>query len=101
MVEFRAIQNTYNDIPYGKKFQDLVYTRQEYIGIAVIQFLDRIDGFYNIGQGIIKADKSSLQYNKVASELYSLIKDLVLIIMIHFLVVYHKSFWLPNFKWLK
>ena len=97
MVEFRAMWNSCNNMPCGQKFQEPVHARWEHIGVAATQFLDRIEGFCNVAEGVIKAEKSYSQRNKVASELCSLTKESALITMIYFLVACHKCFWFPNF----
>ena len=60
-----------------------------------------MDGFEKVALRITNGEKSGSQRNKVASELYSLIREPSLVSMAYFLQGYHLLFWKPNFDWLK
>jgi hypothetical protein len=101
MGEWRSIWKKTNNESFGDKFQEPVYTRWEYVGTACCQFLPKINGFQKVAKCITNVEKAGSERSKVASDLYSLIGENILISMAYFLSAYHLSFWLPNFSWLK
>ena len=78
-----------------------VYTRWEYIGMASIKFVEKMNDFKKIALGITNTEKTSSQRSKIASDLKSLLEEPALLTMVLFLYCYHTSFWQPHFQWLK
>ena len=79
-------------MPFGERFQEPVRTRLEHIVKACCQFLDEIDGFQAVAKCVTNAEKTTSQRNKVASDLFSLMNEHVLLMMSFFLAAHHKSF---------
>ena len=90
-----------NNVPFGKMFQQPACTRWVHIGTVCCQFVHRVEGFRKIALGVTNVEYSQYQRNKVASDVFSLVQEPVMLSMNHFLSVYHNNYWLPNFSSLK
>ena len=80
-----------NNVPFGKMFQQPAGTRWEQIGTACCVFVHRVEGFRKVALGVTNVEYSQYQRNKVASDVFSLVQEPVLVSMSHFLSAYHNN----------
>ena len=79
-------------MPFEDKFEESICTYNKYIGIAYSEFLSKIDSYYIVAIGIRNIESYSLNMDKIALDLYSLINEWILISIMYFLSLYHYDF---------
>ena len=78
-----------------------VLSRWECVGEACEHVIKNLQGWEKIVTHIMQAEKSDNTRNTIASHLYSLLREPMVISHIHFIHGFVKSWWGPNFSWHK